>query len=284
MKKVLWLLGAMFASITLGVGLIQPEEKVFTPGEYYVGHQEELDPDWRSIYLNQMGGAWTVGQVSDKSVKSLNPESSLFSPETPSNHLWFFAVPKASIVKRPTYNDVSIEVYGGGKMSLVQNIESFKYKTMTFKVPKGTQLISPANSYLVSSSQNSDGAYPDVENTRGKYIQLIVKKDNYAYRITYGDMLMWWSDIGKAEPDSYKNSDTSQPIYNHTVAFSETDRFDSGAVVGIAGVTGRTSTERATETDKAFVTVRVEKSAIKNGSITEVWQAINITDFYEIGG
>jgi hypothetical protein len=288
MKKLLWLLGSLITSVMMGVGFIHPEEKAFTPGQYYVGRVEDADPDWRSLYLNQMGGGSGSGQMSDKSIKSLTGEETAFVPDSPSNFNWFWAVDRSKIVKTSKGNDIMVDSYGNpAAMSLVQNLATWDYKKITFKVPKDTKVIAPANAYLVPSSQNSDGAYPDTQATRGKYIQIIVKKDNVAYKVTYGDLLMWWSDMNKPDgPDDYKNGDKTQPVYNHTVAFSDKDMFDSGTVLGVAGNTGRTAAERKDDTNKdyAFVTISIEKSDIKDGIVTEVWYPINISDFFKTGG
>lgn len=293
MKELLAFIIKLISSALLGLNFIQAEEKPFTQDTYYIGNNnaEGADPDYKGIYMNHVGGSLLSGQESDKTPKSLSSDERLFVPKTPSDFKWFWIVNDSDIIDRNDgERDIKIKVMNQDEVSLKDEIKKYNssqkgvlsLSKATFELAGETKLISPVSSYLVARSSSSEGIYPKDQKTKGKYIQFIYKDSKFAYKVTYEDMIMWWTDMKKPKPDDYKDGDKSLPLYYHSVDFSEDDIFDSGFIVGLSGDTGMPKSKRGG--NKTYVTISIERSTVKDGDIEDIWSPVRLAEFFKLGG
>lgn len=270
MRKSFSVLVGLVMASTLGVGYITPKLKSYQPGVYYTGNQVTDGVDVRSLYNSYKGGS-VVATDCKKDSKPLPANMSLFDTGYASSDLlWFWAM------KEP--------VKGLLKPKSDSNKEGYRYSDDTYwwTVAKGTYLVSVGNSNLVAASQHVNKAYPDAGETNGVSMQIIVKdtKRSKAFLITYKSMLKWWCCIDKVNADYFQGDDKNQPRYGHTVKFSDEDRFTSGSVIGVAGITSENKYARDSLTNNALVGIEVKACTIKDGLIDYNWAKSSLEDLY----
>lgn len=262
---------ALIMSTFLGVSYIRAPDKPLVPNHYYVGTQG-TDPDYKTMFAKYQGGNLSSAQESNKSPQRLLPSEKSLILTTNNQYRWFWALTSDDATALQNQKSAITE------KSFPTFITRFADGTYWFTVPKGTKLVSPGTSYLVPESENPQGLYPSNTYTLGTHIQFITKTADYAYRITYGSMLEWWCNMVKEKADKNVNDDANKPVYGYTVGFTDQDQFLSGAVVGVAGTSGVTDSDRAS--GKTYVSVKIEKSLITNNDISNTWSPITIQEFY----
>lgn len=297
---------ALITSMMIGIGILTPQDKVFTPNQYYKGDNSADPIDYRTKYERYLGSVIDESKRSNKSPQSLSGDERTYTPDTVSGFKWFWALPIGDIRMEGANWNIYINYKDKAvPESLADNLARYikdqednsnSYEGLlnesefTFQVPTNYKLISPGRSYLDPSSVNSEGIYPLNATTKGKYITFIIRKDVYAYKVTYSDMLMWWSDMSKpaSQADEYKDGDKDQPVYNHSVTFSEKDKFESGAIVGKAGNSGipkelkkdSPTPPYLRKDSPAFVTVAIQRAKIVGDGVDDVWEPITFGQFY----
>lgn len=190
---------------------------------------------------------------------------SIYKPESSTNFSWFWAINQEDLDKVDDLRSSGQDIGEGRTL---------------FKVRKGTELISIADSTLVPKTQYPVSIYPQGDYTKGVHLSYDIKliEEKIAYRITYSSMEKWWICANKTEPDMLVDDDDNKPKYivGSTVG-SKT--FHSSTVVGYSGQTGVPSTE--VSSGNSYVIVKVEKAEVdEDGQIVSAWGEGSIDELY----
>lgn len=267
MKKLVVYIAALITSAVIGVTYVPAAEKIFMPDSYYIGLTSDGEPDYQSAYYSYNSFGVEAKSECEKAAVNLPADKYIYEPTNKYNFKWFWALPDKRA--HPEY----LQPYVKGENNYGYTYEDGLY---VWKLDDSTKyLISIANATLEASSANPDDAYPSEGKTDGVHMVIIITipEDEVSYRVTYGSMERWWCCINKKERDA---GSADRPLYAHTVDFKDSDRFYSGSVIGIAGVTGHSQPA----TGARYLFARIEKCATKEGVLLGDWVTVKLKDLY----
>lgn len=300
MKSLLLGLLAAITAVFLGIDVITPEEKPYTPASYW---QPDItdQPDYRSIFQSITGNGVDDSESCDDGKRSLSDlggsgiahMNGTSSPLSANGKFWTYTFRSFNNDKGDAFRRLFLtqnsQKISNGDSAIAPMKASPEENTNVYLLPEKTAIIAPGNGYILWRSIKINAPYPDdylgngnmVHGSEGQTFDYVVEpttNDPNYYKFTYGGLLRMWNCILKSAPDTYADgSSATQPLYTQDSVKSGRIDFNAGDILAETGNTATPKTARESAEYKGLTFTLITVSRSTDGSD---WARIPIEDFY----